>query len=162
MPPGLGSLAPSVALSYDSGGVDGQTAGGNGEASWIGDGFNYDPGFVERKYKSCADSQATGKKTGDLCWGYDNATVLLNGQATEIVKDDATGAWHLRNDNGARVEHLTGAANGANGGEYWRITTTDGTQYTFGLDHPPGWVSGKAATNSTWTVPVLGLNSGDP
>ena len=49
------SLAPSIALSYNSGTVDGQTSGGNGEASWVGQGFDYQPGFVERKYKACAD-----------------------------------------------------------------------------------------------------------
>jgi len=61
-----------------------------------------------------------------------------------------------------RVEHLTGAVNGAQNGEYWRLTTTDGTQYYFGRNRLPGWVSGNPETNSTWTVPVFGDDAGEP
>ena len=63
-------------------------------------------------------------------------------------------AWRRRLGDGSRVDHLTGASNGALNGEYWKITTTDGTRYFFGLNRPPGWAGGTAETSSTWTVPV--------
>lgn len=158
-----GNLIPEVSADYSSGSVDGETVATNNQPSWVGDGWNLWPGFVERSYGSCADDTAAGTpKTGDECWITDNATLSLNGKSSELVKDAATGAWHLRDDNGAKVEHLTGATNGANGGEYWRVTTTDGTQYYFGLNHLDGWVSGDPETQSAWTAPVFGNNTGEP
>jgi len=45
-----------------------------------------------------------------------------------------------------KVEKLTGAVNGDKGtcgvdgeGEHGKVTTTDGTQYFFGLNRLPGW-----------------------
>ncbi|HEX6476155.1 MAG TPA: hypothetical protein VF005_02690, partial [Acidimicrobiales bacterium] len=86
----------------------------------------------------------------------------LNGKSVRLVKDASTGAWHPSLDDGSRVEHLTGASNGAQNGEYWRITDTKGVQYYFGLNHVPGWTSGQKETQSTWTVPVYAKSSGDP
>src|SRR5262249_13699437 len=34
--------------------------------------------------------------------------------------------------------------------------------YYFGKNQLPGWVSGNPVTNSVWTVPVVGLKTGDP
>ncbi|KAA2258830.1 hypothetical protein F0L68_23720 [Solihabitans fulvus] len=79
-----------------------------------------------------------------------------------MVKDTTTGLWHPRNDDGSRVEKLSGASNGTYNGEYWKVTTTDGTQYFFGWNHLPGWQSGNAETQSAWTVPVYGNNPGEP
>ncbi|HEY4026290.1 MAG TPA: type IV secretion protein Rhs, partial [Candidatus Dormibacteraeota bacterium] len=101
-------------------------------------------------------------KTGDLCWGGDNAYLSLNGGTTELVRDDSSGTWRLKDDDGSRVELLTGAPNGASSGQHWKVTTDDGTQYFFGLNHLPGYASGDQATNSAWTVPVVGMNAGDP
>src|SRR6266540_103308 len=70
--------------------------------------------------------------TGDQCWRGANATIVWGGHATELVLDDATGVWRPADDDGSRVELLTGAGNGDNDGEYWRLTTTEGTQYFFG------------------------------
>ncbi|MEV4617037.1 sugar-binding protein, partial [Kitasatospora sp. NPDC049258] len=57
-----GGLTPKLALSYNSGSVDGRSANTNNQASWVGDGFDLSPGFVERSYKACADDGAP--KTG--------------------------------------------------------------------------------------------------
>ncbi|MFJ6436881.1 putative adhesin [Streptomyces sp. NPDC091416] len=46
--------------------------------------------------------------------------------------------------------------------EYWKVTTQDGTQYWFGKNQLPGWTSGKAETNSVFTVPVYGNHTGEP
>ncbi|GII54062.1 hypothetical protein Pth03_24510 [Planotetraspora thailandica] len=161
VPPPPGGPAPEIGFAYSSGSVDGRTVATNNQASWIGEGFDYWPGFIERKYKQCADDGVTPKRS-DQCWGTDNATLSLNGQATELVRDDATGTWQPQDDDGSKVERLKDADNGANGGEHWRVTTPDGTQYYFGLNHLPGWASGKPETKSTWTVPVYGDDDGEP
>ena len=43
-----------VSLEYDSQAVDGLNASTNNEASAIGDGWSYEPGFVEVDYPTCA------------------------------------------------------------------------------------------------------------
>ena len=53
MPPVPGGLAPQVSLDYDSQAVDGLTSSTNDQASWIGDGWDYEPGYIERDYQSC-------------------------------------------------------------------------------------------------------------
>jgi RHS repeat-associated protein len=166
MPPSLGGPAPPVSLAYSSQSVDGHTAASNNQPSWLGEGFSYSPGFIERSYKGCSDDMGgtanNSVKTGDECWATDNATLSFSGGGGELVRDDATGTWHARQDDGTRIEHLTGATNGDNDGEYWRVTTTDGTQYYFGLNRLTGWTAGKPTTNSAWTVPVFGNNTGEP
>ncbi|MFJ3788751.1 RHS repeat-associated core domain-containing protein [Kitasatospora sp. NPDC090091] len=159
-----GGLAPSIGLGYSSQAVDGLTSASNNQAGWIGDGWGWEPGHVERRYKACDDDQSGGTNTtkvGDLCWFNDNATLSLGGKTTELVHDAGKG-WHPAADGGEKVERLTGAGNGDNDGEYWKITTVDGTQYFFGLNRLPGHTAGAAETGSAWTVPVFGNQAGEP
>ncbi|MFE4593513.1 RHS repeat-associated core domain-containing protein [Streptomyces laurentii] len=161
-----GNLAPSVGLRYSSGSVDGRTGGTNNQGSWAGDGFGLWPGYIERRYKPCADDgvkNAEGFKPGDLCWGYDNAILSFSGKSGELVPAGAD-SWKLKKDDGTKVDRLrdTTLANGDNDGEYWRLTTPDGTRYYFGYNRPSGWTTGKDETNSSWTVPVYGNNAGEP
>ncbi len=166
MPPATAGVAPSVALSYSAQSVDGRTVATNNQPSWIGEGFSYSPGFVERRYRSCAEDMGgnagNAVKTGDQCWATDNATLSLRGTATELVRDGSTGAFRPRTEDGSRIEHLIGAVNGDDNGEYWKVTTTDGTQYWFGRNRIPGWAAGRPETRSTWTAPVFGNNPGEP
>ncbi|MGC0313247.1 ricin-type beta-trefoil lectin domain protein [Kitasatospora acidiphila] len=158
VPPALGGSAPSVALSYDSQSIDGETSGRNSQSSWIGDGWNYSPGFIERSYKPCSADGITG--SGDECWAGYNATLSLGSHSGQLVRD-GNGLYHLQGDDGTKVEDLSGASNGLWNGEYWKVTTTDGTQYYLGLNHAPGTTS-DPATNSAWGAPVYMPNSGDP
>ncbi|MFJ3216604.1 RHS repeat-associated core domain-containing protein [Kitasatospora sp. NPDC086801] len=158
VPDGLGGSKPSVALSYSSQSVDGRTAATNNQASWVGEGWDYTPGFVERRFKPCAKDGQAG--SGEQCLAGWNATISLNGRSSTLVRDDDKGGWRLEGDDASRVELLTGAANGDNNGEHWRVTTTDGTQYYFGLGRKPG-TTGGATTNSAWTTPVYGNNAGE-
>ncbi|MEU6717481.1 RHS repeat-associated core domain-containing protein [Nonomuraea sp. NPDC046802] len=163
VPPSINGPAPELALSYSSASVDGRTAATNNQPSWVGEGFSLETGHIERNYAACADDGSGGSpKRGDLCWKYDNATMTLGGQTTELVRDDKTGVWRSRDDDGSRIERLTGAVNGDKDGEYWRVTTVNGTQYYFGRNRLPTWTSGKPETGSTWTVPVFGNNKGEP
>ncbi|MFE7189561.1 RHS repeat-associated core domain-containing protein [Kitasatospora sp. NPDC057541] len=163
-PPVPGGLQPAVSLGYSSQAVDGRSSASNNQAGWLGDGWSYEPGFIERRYKPCDDDKTGGTNTakvGDLCWFNDNAVLNLGGKNTELVYEAGKG-WHPAADSGEKVEKLTGAANGDNDGEHWKITSTDGTQYFFGLNRLPGFQPGSAETRSTWTVPVFGNQSGEP
>lgn len=158
--PTPGGLTPTVGLGYSSQSADGRTAATNNQGSWIGEGFSYDPGYIERRYKPCSDDGHSG--SGEQCWAFDNATIMLNGMSGELVKDDTTGDWHMSSDDGTEVEKLTGATNGDDDGEHWRITTPEGTEYYFGKNRLPGWASGNEETASVWTAPVFGDDSGEP
>jgi RHS repeat-associated protein len=158
---------PGLSLDYSSQAVDGRTAATNNQANWVGDGWSLDVGSIERRYIACSEDTTNSNgtdKSGDQCWKKDNAVLTLGGQSNVLVKDDDSGKWHLEDDDGTKVEKLTDTArgNGDNDGEYWRVTVPDGTQYYFGYNRLPGWSSGKTETNSTWTVPVFGNQSGEP
>lgn len=158
-PPAAGG-APSVGLSYNSGSVDGLNSNANPQSSWAGLGFDYQPGFIERTFRTCSE-MGTGSTDKGLCWAGELLTMHLPGGSTQtLVVDSATGKIRPESDSGERVERLTGAPNGGNDGEYWRVTTTDGTRYTFGLNVLPGG-STATATNSAWNVPVHGGTSTD-
>ncbi|UVS81292.1 RHS repeat-associated core domain-containing protein [Actinokineospora sp. UTMC 2448] len=156
VPPAPGGLEPAIALNYRSSAVDGRTSATNNQPSWVGDGWDLSSGFIERSYGACANDDMGGTvppKTGDLCWRSDNATAAFPGGGGMLIRDDHTGEWRTRTDDGSRVERRTGAANGARDGEYWSITTVDGTQYLFGS---------QASSGSTWTVPVFGDDENEP
>lgn len=180
VPPATAGPSPNLAISYNSGSVDGRTAGENNQTSVIGEGFSITESYIERKYASCKDDGQAGK--GDLCWKYANATLVLNGKAVELVNactdkaacdtaalSQATGgSWKLKNEDGTRVEHLTGATgNGDDNSEYWKVTDASGIQYFFGKHRLPGWSDHGAeaddeVTQSVWTVPVFGDDAGEP
>ncbi|NEA54277.1 RHS repeat-associated core domain-containing protein [Streptomyces sp. SID13666] len=158
-------LSPKLDLSYSSGAVDGRTANSNNQSSWAGDGFDIAPGFVERSYKPCGDDGVKTNDTepGDLCWGYDNATIDFNGHSGELIAVSAD-EWRIKGDDGTKVTRAKdlGRGNGDNDGEYFKAVTKDGTQYFFGYNRLPNWASGKAETQSVYTVPVFGNDAGEP
>ncbi|GAA0385514.1 RHS repeat-associated core domain-containing protein [Microbispora corallina] len=164
-PPAPAGPAPTLGLAYDSGSVDGRTASTNNQTSQVGEGFaTMSDSYVTRQFGSC--DQDGHDKVYDSCWKFDNASLVLNGTATELVKDAAGGTWRLADDDASTVVHSTGADNGDQGdgvdgaGEYWTVITGDGTKYVFGLNKLPG--AGTQRTNSVWTVPVFGDDSGEP
>jgi RHS repeat-associated protein len=149
VPPVPGGLEPTVSLNYDSQSADGRTNSTNNEASWIGDGWDYQPGYVEVDYDTCA-SNALEPDTGDLCSDHPIVTMTLNGSTTTLIGTGTSIA--PENDGGEKV---------IQGSNDWEIITPDGTQYWFGLNDLPGYTSGDPSTNSLWTVPVYddGLSS---
>ncbi|GAA1287985.1 RHS repeat-associated core domain-containing protein [Saccharothrix xinjiangensis] len=157
VPPAPGGFEPEFSLSYASSEVDGVTSATNNQASWAGDGWNVGAGFVERTYGACADDKTGGTTppdgVGDLCWRSDNAVAAFAAGGGQLIRDDATGGWRAKADDGSRVERLTGAANGDDDGEHWQITTAEGTRYLFGS---------RPGARSTWTVPVFGDDVGEP
>ncbi|MEU6797965.1 polymorphic toxin-type HINT domain-containing protein [Nonomuraea wenchangensis] len=170
VPPVPGGLVPNLTVNYSAASIDGRTASTNNQASWIGDGFELSPGYIERKYKPCSDDGVPKDPTYqvepmDQCWAYDNATLALGGSGGELIPTGAD-TWVLAKDNGTKVQRLTGndsdTDNGDDNNEYWRVTTSDGTRYYFGKNRLPGWVPGKPQTNSAWNVPVFGNNGNEP
>lgn len=160
VPPAIGGPAPDLALKYDSGSVDAKTLAENGQASWVGEGWDLENGFIERSYRPCAQDDGS---TGDSCWfsSY-NATMAFQGSSVRLVRDNTTGVWHASADNGLRIEQLfdPSRGNGDNDGEYWRVTTLDGTQYFFGANRR--YAGDPAVTNSTQLLPVYGNHPGEP
>ncbi|MBB5867706.1 RHS repeat-associated protein [Allocatelliglobosispora scoriae] len=160
-PPSIGGDTPSISLAYSSSSVDGRSEATNNQPSWIGEGFDYAPGSIERRYVSCSEDMGGNAnntvKTGDQCWRSDNAVMAFRGGG-ELIFETGKG-WHSRTESGMRIEKLTGAANGDNDGEYWKVTSADGTQYFFGLNRPAGQ---GTDTNSVFTMPVFGNNTGEP
>ncbi|MDG4832662.1 polymorphic toxin-type HINT domain-containing protein [Solwaraspora sp. WMMD1047] len=162
VPPVPGGLAPSVVLGYNSQSTDGRTATTNNQGSWLGEGFSYEPGYVERRYNTCLDDGHDAM--GDLCWAHDNAVLMLNGRSSVLVRTGGT--WRFANDDGSKIERFSGpvdgAVNGDNDREFWKVTTVDGTEHYFGLNRLPGWASGNPETASVWTVPVFGDDVDEP
>jgi hypothetical protein len=149
VPPALGGPAPQLALTYDSGRVDGRTFGANGQASWIGEGWDLDAGYIEHSFHSCTDE---GENIADLCdANVPVLTMVLNGRSTRIVAD-ASWVFHAEADDRLKIEDLRGASNGDALGEYWKVTDLSGTQYFFGY----------RSANDVQSVLVFGNNPGEP
>jgi RHS repeat-associated protein len=162
-PASLGGTAPAVTLSYASSAEDGLTVSSNAQSSAFGDGWSYSPGFIERTYQPCALDGISG--SGDTCWAYQGHEVTASGSgiAGQVVWDDGSQSWRM-GGSGAKVELLSGAGNGAYDGEYWLVTTTDGTRYYYGAGTLPSAEGGRGtdvATNGAWTEPVYCPSSGD-
>ncbi|MFI7345395.1 RHS repeat domain-containing protein [Streptomyces sp. NPDC049936] len=158
MPPAAAGPTPLLSLAYDSGGVDGRTATTNNQGTSIGEGFEFTESYIERAYGSCDDDGH--KDVFDRCWKYDNAQLVLNGKSNRLVKDSTSGEWRLEGDDASKVTRSTGADNGDDNGEYWTVVTGEGVSYTFGRNKLEG--ANTQRTNSTWTVPVFGDDSGEP
>ncbi|MFJ8233564.1 ricin-type beta-trefoil lectin domain protein [Streptomyces sp. NPDC094448] len=175
-----GGPSPNLAFGYSSQAVDGSTSVTNNQPSWIGDGWDYNPGSITRTYRSCREDTDGGnntrRKTTDLCWGSYNAILTLGGTTTELVLDDAdklnphTAEWETANGDGSRVQLLKDpeiakdgvAPSGDDDGEYWKVTTRDGTQYFFGRHKLPGWTAGKETTGAAFVTPVAGNQPDEP
>ncbi|MDT9683495.1 RHS repeat-associated core domain-containing protein [Streptomyces sp. TRM76323] len=170
VPPAPAGPAPEISFDYNSQAVDGRTATSSPQASWVGEGWDYDPGHIERRYRTCKDDRektaagtpnntAKKDKTSDLCWVSHNAVMSHAGRTVELVRVGSGTTYRPQQDDGTRVELKTGGSNGDNDGEYWVVTTTDGTKYFYGLNKIG---DGHADTQSVLTVPVFGNHPGEP
>ncbi|WP_406215274.1 RHS repeat-associated core domain-containing protein [Streptomyces canus] len=156
--PAIAGDAPDISLGYSSQAVDGMVAAENNQPSWVGQGWDLALPYIERRYNGCVDD---GGDTGDLCWAGEHYSISLKGTSSTLVKDTAAGgdSWRAQDDPGWRIQRKTGADNGDNDGEYWVVTTPQGTQYTFGRGRQ---ATTSTATDSVWTVPVFGDDEGEP
>ncbi|MCB2176324.1 MAG: hypothetical protein KQH57_10990, partial [Actinomycetales bacterium] len=165
VPPAPFGPEPDLALTYNSASVDGRVASTNNQTSWIGEGWDLTPGFIERSYLPCSsegedDPNDPTDGTNDLCWARDNATLVFGGSGGPLVKVGTTNTWRLQADDGTRIEHLTDGFNASTAKDYWKLTTQDGTQYFFGRGQRSA--TDTTPLNSAWTVPVFGNDTGEP
>jgi RHS repeat-associated protein len=171
-PPAPGGLEPDLALDYDSGTIDAQTAQDQPQASWTGDGWSLQQAFISQSFTPCADDpegSAAAESTQDACYDGPVLDLTLDGQTTPLVCPSpfsytANSTCYTANDSGDVVTHVVNSGNGQGTKftDYWTVTTRDGTEYRFGLNHLPGWASGDTATNSVEWQPVFSAHSGDP
>ncbi|MEU8424365.1 RHS repeat-associated core domain-containing protein [Micromonospora sp. NPDC048835] len=160
-------LVPQLALSYNSGGVDGQTVATNAQASWVGEGWTTPKSYVEQTFVSCADDPGGSPspvKTSDRCYAGPILTIALNGSSSSLIWDSTKKIWKAQNDTGAVVTRVMNSGNGSGtkDTDYWRVTERDGTVYEFGRNRLPGWTTNKPETKSVDHVPVYSAHSGDP
>ena len=163
-PPGVNGPEPDLAIEYSSGSVDGRMQSKNNQTSWVGEGFSLDPGFIERTYRTCAaDNSGTSNAPADsedLCWVGEYLDISLGGKTSKLIRIGSGPEFRLQQDDGTRVKKLTGTPNGDNDGEYWRVTTPDGTRYYYG--RAIRFDGDTQNTKSVSTVPVYGNNDDDP
>ena len=77
-----------------------------------------------------------------------------------LVKDATSGVYRPESDDdGLRVDRGTGAPNGLYSGEYWAVTTTDGTRYFFGSHRVSA--GNSVDTQSALRAIVYGDDAGD-
>ena len=160
VPPVPGGLEPKVALNYDSLATDGLTPVTNNQASWVGDGWDYAPGFIEDELVPCSEQD------GNLCQVVSPSptlTLSLNGTQSTMVpgKLGTQTVYHAEAGDGGVITQ-PGADPAGYGNGYWVLAEPDGTDYYFGLNQLPGYASGDQATDSVWTVPDGGGETTQP
>jgi YD repeat-containing protein len=172
VPPAASSLVPSLALGYDSGRVDGQTAATQVQASWVGDGWSAPESFIEQSFTRCADDpegSAAPQSTQDACYDGPILTWSQDGSSNPLVcpvpfSYTTTSTCRASDDSGEVITHHvnSGKGSGTKFSDYWTLTERDGTTYYFGRNQLPGWASGDPATGSVDYEPVYSAHSGDP
>ncbi|MBT2451965.1 ricin-type beta-trefoil lectin domain protein [Streptomyces sp. ISL-43] len=162
VPPTPAGPSPSIAFSYSSQAVDGRTSAANGQASWIGDGWGYEPGFIERRYRSCAqDRKASSGTPNTANSGAHDATEQsqtrtryfrgMSGDAgrPKVTFKDSTGTEDLGED----LPQLQGLA-----AETITYTKAGGTVASRQLTWP--WSQKTATRSRDGTTPLEAFRSG--
>jgi YD repeat-containing protein len=147
-----GGLQPKINLDYDSQATDGLNSSTNNQPSWLGEGWNYSPGYVETEYPTCSTVGGLApKNTGDLCQPTTaTMTMSLNGVSSTLVCSSS--ACHAEADGGGKLTQVPVSPGSTQ--HYWLLTQPDGSKYYFGLNQLPGFTTGSPTTNSVWNVPV--------
>ncbi|GAA3268872.1 RHS repeat-associated core domain-containing protein [Dactylosporangium vinaceum] len=167
VPAAPSGLVPKLALSYSSSAIDGQTSFTQAQAGWAGDGWSVGGSFIEQTFQACTDSpegSVVPGATADLCYAGPLLTLSLNGASSALVWDAGASTWRPQHEDGTVVRHVTDQNNGSgtHDNDWWTVTTRDGTVYSFGRNHLPGWTANKTATSSVDSQPVFSGHAGDP
>ncbi|MET8161227.1 DNRLRE domain-containing protein [Sphaerisporangium sp. NPDC005289] len=117
-------------------------------------GWDLGAGFIERQFEPCG--LPGSRLEGHLCWHSPDSdpagsvlTLSVGGRSSQIVRDASSGTYKTVEDFGWKIEY---AASGSESGQpYWKVTSQDGTVYRFGFHR-----------ESSWQVPVLGDDTGEP
>lgn len=131
-PPGRNGIAPSLALSYSSGSVDGVL--GDVQAPWVGMGWSIDSAEIARKITTVSCTSPCSGGT----YGYENEFVLLfNGTGHELFESpDTPGRYHTKEESFLYIQRhndVLGNASSVNTtGEWWEVVEKDGTRWKLG------------------------------
>jgi RHS repeat-associated protein len=185
-PPVEAGRVPDLTLRYSSAAIDGRSPAANGQASWVGDGWDLSFGYIERLYANCQlDLPDYPTVVGDNCWRSPfNATGLVDGQTVSLgsVRDRAgyvmslggqtfelvpigDGNFRTSVESGIRIKRLEWQtpSNTQAQGEYFKVQLPDGSVAYFGLG-----ANGNSArpfttnTNSVLVMPIVGDDAGEP
>ncbi|MFC2176982.1 carbohydrate-binding protein, partial [Actinomycetota bacterium] len=145
VPPSPAGPAPSVSLSYSSAAVDGMRSDKNNQPGPIGTGWSLGAGGSITRHFNTSCTNGSGAIL-DPCPLDDEYSLTLNGVGSRLIYKSTSGGvkeFRLESDPMWRIEMKTnGSVARESHGEYWVVTTPDGTQYEFGntddsLDHVP-------------------------
>ena len=137
-PSGRNGQSPALTLRYHSGVVDELRGAQNPQAAWAGLGWNLDVGYIARKID--LDPNYVPRCT-------DEYHLVLNGVSSKLIAI-GNNEYRTEDERYWRVQRLTTNTN--RGGDYWLVTTTDGTQYRFGYqDETAG---GDSRESAWWMV----------
>jgi hypothetical protein len=132
VPPGTNDLTPDVSLNYNSlGARDFTTAAG------IGWQINRD--YIER------DVNFTPSNTSD-----DKFKLHFQGGVSDLVFVPSENRYHTKIESSLHIQRLPGGQNEK--GDYWQVTTTDGTKYRFGYQSQSELLCNGQNHVSTWNV----------
>ncbi len=138
IPSGRTGQSPAVALSYHSGILDTLRGDLNPQASWAGLGWNLDVGYISRRIE--LDENFVPRYTRDFF-------LVLNGVSSKLI-DLGGDQYRTADERFWRIERKSTNTN--RGGDYWLVTTMDGTQYRFGYqDETAG---GDSRESAWWMV----------
>jgi hypothetical protein len=104
LPPPAAGPAPSVALNYDSGSVDGMHSSKNNQPGLVGLGWSLESGYIVHHLKSC-NLVIGGVTIIDLC-ATDQYSIVLNGRSSRLVATSTANLYKLQDDPYWRVQRL--------------------------------------------------------
>jgi RHS repeat-associated protein len=183
LPDAPSDLVPGLDLSYDSAVSDGETAATESQSSWVGEGWSTPESYIEQSFQDCAESPegtAAPSKVFDQCYDGPIYTMSLSGTTTALVWDKDKKIFRTEGADGSTIVHFctlpsgktsftdptctagTSNASGTFFNDWWQVKDRDGNTYSFGMNHLPGWTTGKTATSSVAYQPVYSAHSGDP
>jgi len=138
-PPGINGLEPGISLSYNHH----QTA----LKGVLGNSWSLTKNYIYR------DIKGTLSDLSD-----DKFKLHFNGVDMEIVYSSSDNKYHTQIENFWKIDKKTGANN--QNGEYWTVTTKDGTIYRFGYHHNSEFLSnqGQLFTNPEEFVSIWSLD----
>lgn len=143
VPSGRNEQTPALTLRYHSGVVDELRGTQNPQGSWAGLGWNLDVGYIARKIE--LDPNYVPRCTEEY-------HLVLNGVSSKLIPIGNNG-YRTEDERYWRVLRLTTATN--RGGDYWLVTTADGTQYRFGYQDE---TAGADSRESAWWMVTTGCD----
>jgi len=143
VPSGRNGQTPALTLRYHSGIVDELRGTQNPQSSWAGLGWNLDLGYIARKIE--LDASYVPRCTEEY-------HLVLNGVSSKLIPI-GNNEYRTEDERYWRVQRLTTATN--RGGDYWLVTTGDGTQYRFGYQDE---TAGADSRESAWWMVTTGCD----